>query len=324
MAAKKRSAGLSQAEKRKKEREAQRKEKEREAAKRRREKLRREEEQRKRRAKEREKLKRERETLRRKLQRARKIAKEQERERAKLARRGAAIRSAVLKAADRRLQKAQQELALAQAMLLRTRQRAPTRGDQFRAEVVAAQQGEHPQLKRLRTTFDMYLDLKKSGEIKSVPHTTQTMDLESSRHGAIVEYRIPIGDKLDEATITEAVHQAQKAVAEISKWHKNVYANIHLFQSEPTYDTSSERGKRGASPDGWIKEASSEDEGDLWSVWQGVPTMEVGPQVADMIQAKLEGVVDANGKRTVSVLHEIIIRSMSDEELGRYKKRRQD
>lgn len=312
---------LSQADKRKREKEAKRREKERAAADKRRKKLQQQEAERKRRARERKEIQKDREKLAVKVKKARQRAAEIKRKSNALKRRGDAIKAAVLRAADRRLQKAIEQLDYAKAALLRTKRRSPGRKEQFEQGVHDAQMGQHES--QLRDTFDMYLALREEGEIKGGRgEVVREMDLESSRHGAIMEYRIPIGDKLDEATIGEAVYRAEKALAEMKKWHKYVYTNIHMYQSEPTYDTSTDKGKTGASPDGWIKERGPKDAGDLWSTWQGIPTTEIGPQLPQLIQSKLEGVVDSQGKRTVSILHEIVIRSMTEEELGRMRKRR--
>lgn len=323
--------GLSQAEKlrREREKEAERRKKAAQQEKARREKERQREQERRRREKEKRKHKRAQINTRKKLAIAVKALRE-ERERKARAERVKSARKAVLAAVERKVKKAEERVAALQSLLLRSRPRLPGRREQFQAAVTRYQRvsatmadnassipvREEVRVVRdpLAATREMYGKYTEKGEIRtSQPGMSVVMEGKRS----VVEYRIPIGEMLSEMTIEEALYKAQEALAQVSKWKTHVYSNIHLYQSEPTYESTSEKQKKGGSPDGWIKEEP--DGNTLWSTWQGVKTTPADQAFVNNLQAKLEGIIDSHGKRSVSILHEIIIRGLNEDEID-YKK----
>lgn len=162
---------------------------------------------------------------------------------------------------------------------------------------------------RLTETMEMYRQKLASGEIEAVPTITD-FDLDTSPRGAIASKHIPIdGMTLTESNIEEMLHRAREAVAEAKAWNKQVYAVVHMFQSEPTYEKNTDIGRAGGKPDGWIWEDPKDPSKRIFSTWQGVKATDPDGILANL-ETRLHEIVRANGKKNIALVHEIVFRSV--------------
>lgn len=179
-----------------------------------------------------------------------------------------------------------------------------------------------PDERNLAHSLTYYRELIEQGEIEKNEDVTRELDLDASPRGAVSEYRIPIGEVLDDAALEEILSQASAAVRSISTWHKQVYASVHMFQSDTSYDTSADAGtdaRRSGKPDGKVWE-DNEQKKRLFSTWQGVKATDAAGLLRGL-ESKLNLVQGANGRRATTIVHEVIIRGVLPEEM---KKRETD
>lgn len=141
-------------------------------------------------------------------------------------------------------------------------------------------------------------------------------DVDSSSRGAVmVNTADTHGILLKDENVEEIMYMTRDAIRDASMWGDPIYAVIQMFQPEPTYAISTDIGRAGGKPDGWIWEHPTDKKQKLFSTWQGVPATTDTAALEDALERHLEAMVKANGTKNVAIVHKIEIRSVPSNEV---------